>query len=318
MKVTLLVAIMVTGLLLSVSSAYLHKVVFADDNWSDIAQRQQEQNARAALIYNDKYQFDNLGQTTASYAGLSSLSTDETTKGRDISGKAQMSLENALAVFDKIHARWLNTTQNTGYAGLSTVTTDEQGRNRNVLISDAENQTNQQLAGLISQLQQTYLNMQSTTSTNEQTIDRQTQIEKSWNAQDAQAAALLNQIWQVDQSYVNIQPGATTNENTPGRQLTALQAESLKNGITVFEEIHAKALAATYGTGYPGLTSTTTDEQVVGKGVMGSPDRQTEINVAEEMSLQNAINFYNSYYPASPLSQPSYSQGTPLSYQTTH
>ncbi len=307
MKVSFLVAIMITGLLLSVSSAYLNKVVFADDQWSDIAKRQQEQNARAALIYNDKYQFDNLGPITASYAGLSSLSTDETTKGRDLGGSAQMSLENALATFDQIHARWLNTTQNTGYAGLTSVSTDEEGRNRNALLSDAQSQTDQQLADLTSKLQQTYTNMQSPTSTDEKTGDRQAQIMQSWNAQDAQAAALLNQIWQVDQNYVNIQPGATTNENTQGRQLTALQAEALKNGITVFEEIHAKALAATYNTGYAGLTSSTTNEEIVGPGLWASPDRQTQIDVAEEMSLQNAINFYNAYYPVNQLSQPSYS-----------
>lgn len=298
---------MITGLLLSVSSVYLNKIVFADDQWSNIAQRQQEQNARAALIYNDKYQFNNLVQTASSYGGLSSLTTDETSKGRDLNGQAQMSLENALATFDKIHAKWLNSTQNTGYAGLTSVTTDEQGRDRNAMISDAQGQTDQQLASLVTQLQQTYANMPNPTTTDETTVDRQAQIEQSWNTQDAQASALLNQIWQLDQNYVNIQSGATTNENTAGRQLTALQAEALKNGITVFEEIHAKALAATYGTGYAGLTTTTTNEQVTGPGMWAPADRQNQINTAEEMSLQNAINFYNSYYPNSPLSQPSYS-----------
>lgn len=311
---------MITGLLLSVSSVYLNKIVFADDQWSSIAQRQQEQNARAAMIYNDKYQFNNLAQTASSYAGLSSLTTDETSKGRDLNGQAQMSLENALAVFDKIHAMSLNTTQNTGYAGLTSVTTDEQALNRipRITITESENQTNQQLAALVSSFSQTYINFLNVTSTNEQSPDRQAQIEQKWNAQDAQAAALLNQIWKIDQNYVNIQPGATTNENTPGRQLTALQAEALKNGITVFEEIHAKTLAATYATGYPDLTSTATNEQITGGGVFGSPERQTQINTGEEMSLQNAINFYNSYYPATPLSQPSYSHGSPPSYQTTH
>ena len=301
---------MIAGLLLSVSSVYLSKMVFADDKWSDVAQRQQEQNARAALVYDYKYQFDNLGQSMSSYAGLSSVTTDENSKGRDIAGKSQMSMENALAIFDKEHVKQLTGTLGTGYPGLTSVATDEQARDRNALIVQARDQTNQQVAGLVSQLgqiAQSYSNMQSFTATDEKTIDRQAQLVQTLNAQEAQAAALLNQIWQVDQSYVNLQPGPTTNENTQGRQIDAAQAYALSKAIQIFEEIHAQKLAALQATGYQGLTTSTTNEQVSGPGWWTYGDRHFEINAGTEMALQNAINFYNSYYPNTPLNQPSYS-----------
>jgi hypothetical protein len=294
---------MIVGLLISVSSVYLNKVVFADDNWSDVAKRQLEQNNRAAMIYNDKYQFANLVQTSSSYAGLSSFTTDETSKGRDLIGQSQMSLENALAEFDKIHVRWLNTTQNTGYAGLTSVSTDESNaRDRNAMIAQAINQTDQQLASLASQLgqiQQSYQNMSGAVSTDEKAISRQAQIEQTWNNMEAQAAALVNSISKVNSAYLNLAPGASTNENTVGRQLTQAEAHAMQNAVTIFEEIHANRLAA-LGSNYDGLTSSTTNENVYA-------DRNVNIETATEMALQNAINFYNAYYPSTPTSQPNYS-----------
>lgn len=323
---------MIAGLLLSTSSVYLNKLVFADDPWSDIAKRQQEQQATAAAIYGDKYQFNNMAASATDYNPLPYLTTDETTKGRDLSGLAQMSLENAMATFDKEHIRQLTGTWGTGYPGLSSVTTDEQGRNRNTMIVDARDQVDKQVTDLVSQLaqiEQAYVTMGFTT-TDEKGYNRQAQIETNSGAQEAQAAALLNQIWQIDQSYLNIQRGATTNGYGAGMeqgrtagyteapQLSDSQAYALKKAVQIFEEIHAARLADTYSTDYPGLSSTTTNEQIVGPGVHGLADRTTEINTATEMALQNAINFYNAYYPNTPLSQPSYSHGTPLSYQTTH
>ncbi len=310
MKVTFLAAVMITVLLLSVSSVYLNKIVFADDKWSDIAKRQQEQNARAAVVYDSKYQFNNMDQSVRNWSPLASTTTDENSKGRDIAGKSQMSLENAMAAFDKVHAMQLVSTQNTGYAGLTSVTTDEKARDRNAIITQARDQTDQQVAALVSQLaqiDQSYATMQPVTSTDEKGYNRQALILQTSSNQEAQAAALLNQIWQIDQAYVNIKPAGATNEQTLGRQLTPLQAQALQNGIMVFEEIHAKRLAATYSTGYAGLTSTTTNEQIVGPGWWAPSDRTTQIDTATGMALQNAINFYNAYYPNTPLSQPNYS-----------
>jgi hypothetical protein len=309
-KVALLVAVIIGGLLLSVSSVYLNKIVFADDQWSDVAKRQQEQQTRAAMIYGNKYQFDNLNQATRNWSGLSSVTTDENSKGRDIAGKSQMSLENAMSTFDKIHVKQLVELQNTGYAGLTSVTTDEQARDRNGMISQARDQTDKQVADLVSQLaqiDQSYSAMAQVATTDEKGYDRQAQIAKISDVQEVQAASLLNKIWQIDQTYVNLQSGGTTNENTPGRQLAPAQAYALNKAIQIFEEIHAQKLAATYAPGYPGLSSVTTNEQITGQGWWTYGDRHSEIDTGTQNALQNAISFYNAYYPSNHLNEVKYS-----------
>lgn len=310
MKVILLAAVIIGGLLLSVSSVYLNKVVFADDQWSDVAKRQQDQQAKAAMIYGNKYQFNNLDQAKINWTGLSSVTTDENTKGRDIAGKSQMSLQNAMSYFDKIHVKQLVELQNTGYAGLTSVTTDEQARDRNALISQARDQSDKQVADLVSQLaqiEQSYATMAQVATTDEKGYDRQAQIAKISDAQEAQAASLLNKIWQIDQTYVNLQSGGTTNENTLGRQLAPAQASALNKAIQIFEEIHAQKLAASYAPGYPGLSSATTNEQITGQGWWTYGDRNSEIGTGTQNSLQNAINFYNAYYPSNHLNEIKYS-----------
>src|SRR5437899_11997964 len=102
---------MITGLVLSVSSVYLNKVVFADDNWLDMAQRQQAEEQRAMEKYLSKYQAANIEQSKRDWSGLTSTTTDETSKGRQIDQQAQESLENAHATFDQIHIKQLTDLQ---------------------------------------------------------------------------------------------------------------------------------------------------------------------------------------------------------------
>lgn len=310
MKVTLLAVVMIAGLLVIAGSAYLNKVVFADDSWSSITQREQATIAKASMIYDNTYQFNNMPQSTRSWTGLGYVTTDSSTSGRDIPALSQMSMDNAVATFDQIHYYWLNYSQNTGYTGLSSVTTDESGRNRNTMIAQGMDQTDQQVAGLISQLAQitqSYAIMQPVATTTGYWTDRQANIESTLDAQGAQAAALVNQIWQIDQQYINLQSGGTTNSVTQGRQIAAAQLVALEKAIQIFNEIHAHLLARTYGGQYAGLSSVTTDEQIPGNGMYTYGNRHSSIDFATEMALQNAINFYNSYYPGTPLSAPNYS-----------
>jgi hypothetical protein len=301
---------MITGLLVVASSAYISKVVYADDSWSSITQRQQATATKASMIYDNKYQFNNIPQSTASYAGLAFVTTDSTTNGRDILGASQMSMDNALATFDQIHARLLNATQSTGYAGLGSVSTDESGRNRNAMLAQGRDQVDQQVSGLISQLSQisqSFATMEQVATTTGYMGNRQAQIDNTMLAQEAQAAALVNQIWQIDQGYISLQTYGSTNENTQGRQIAAAQLVALNKAIQIFNEIHYLTLIRTYGTQYVGLGSVSTDEQNPGQGSWSYGDRHTSIDIGTQNALQNAINFYNSYYPNTPLSAPSYS-----------
>ena len=307
MKVPLLAIVMITGLLVVAGSAYLNKVVFADDSWTSIEQRQQAATAKASMVYDNKYQFNNMPQSTRTWTGLGFVTTDSSTSGRDIPALSQMSMDNAVATFDQIHYYWLNYSQNTGYAGLTSVTTDESGRNRNVMIADGRGSIDQQVSGLISQLgqiSQSYAIMQPVATTTGYWTDRQANVESAWAVQEVQAAALVNQIWQIDQQYISLQSGGTTNSVTQGRQIAAAQLAALEKAIQIFNEIHAHLLQRTYASQYSGLTSVTTDEQIPGNGVYTYGNRHSSIDFATEMALQNAINFYNSYYPNNQLSAP--------------
>lgn len=304
MNAKLLAVVMITGLVLSGSSVYLSKMVFADDQWSDIAQRQLVAQQRAALVYSDKYQFDNTNGSQRNWSGLSFTTTDENTVGRNLAVGSHASLENALAQFDKIHVEQLQNLQSTNYTGLNSVTTDEQGRDRNTLLADARDQSLNASESIVSQLYQidtAYTNLQNHGTTNEQnTGNRQAQIDKTWDYMDAQATALVNALTRVDTAYVNLQSGGTTNENTQGRQLDAAQTYALGKAIQIFQEIHAKTLAQDESTGYAGLTSSTTNEQ-------NNNDRDVAIANGSQMALQNALNLYNAYYQGNGLNQTTYS-----------
>ncbi len=302
MNVRLLAAVMITGLVLSGGSVYL-KMVFADDQWSQIEQRQLMAQERAALVYSTKYTETDMSQAQATWAGLSYSTTDETTKGRDLNAAAEASTQNALSEFDKIHVRQLVSLQNTGYQGLNSTTTDEQGRDRNALIEQAKAQSLNSSQAIVSELamiDQNYTNLQNLGTTNEQAPDRQAQLQKTWDDMETQATALVNQITKIDTDYVNLQAGPTTNENTVGRQLDAAQAYALSKAITIFQEIHAKHLAYTQSTDYAGLNSSTTNENVY-------QSRNSAIEDGSQMALQNAINTYNSYYNGAGINQTLYS-----------
>ncbi|HXX05521.1 MAG TPA: hypothetical protein VEJ68_01740 [Candidatus Bathyarchaeia archaeon] len=310
MKVTPLAIVIIAGLLIVAGSAYLNKVVFADDSWSSIVQRQQASIEKASMVYDNKYQFNNVPQSTRNWTGLGFVTTDSSTTGRDIPAQSQMSMENALATFDQIHAQLLNYTQGNGYSGLTSVTTDESGRNRNTMIAQGMDQIDQQVAGLISQLgqiSQAYASMGPVATTTGYWSNVQGNIDSTSIAQEAQASDLIKQIWQIDQQYMNLQSGGTTNSVTQGRQIAAAQLSSLEKAIQTFNIIHAHLLQRSYGSQYAGLSSTSTDEQIPGQGYRTYGDRHSSIDFATQMALQNAINFYNSYYPETPLSVPNYS-----------
>lgn len=295
---------MITGLVLSGSSVYLSKMVFADDQWSNIAQRQLIAQQRAALVYSDKYQFNNVNGSQRNWSGLSFTTTDENTVGRNLAAGSHVSLENALAQFDKIHVAQLQSLQSTNYTGLNSITTDEQGRDRNIMIADARDQSlnaSQSIVSQLSMIDAAYTNLQDHGTTNEQnTGNRQAQIDKTWDSMDAQATALVNALTRIDTAYLNLQSGGTTNENTQGRQLDAAQAYALSKAIQIFQEIHAKTLADTQSTNYTDLTSTTTNEQ-------NNDNRNVEITNGSQMALQNALNLYNAYYQGDGLNQTTYS-----------
>ena len=282
--------VVITGLLLSASSIYLNKIVFADDNWSDIAKRQQAEEERAMVTYAAKYQSANVEQSKIDWSGLTSTTTDETSRGRQIAQQQQVSLENALATFDQIHIKQLADLQANGYQGLTNTQTDTQGRDRNTLIEEARNSSltqAQQIVSELSSIDTKYVNFQSNVATDESSYDRQAQINKKWDDMESKASDLVNKLAKIDSEYLNLVGGPTTNEKTNGRQLSAAQAYALEKAVVIFDQIHEQRLSHLQAS-YYGLTNTSTDEQ--GK------DRNAMLEHAREVSLQNALRIYNAYY----------------------
>lgn len=293
---------MITGLVLSGSSVYLNKV-FADDQWSDIAHRQMLAAQRATMTYSDMYMFNNANASLRNWSGLTYTTTDTDTKGRDIAGASQISMQNAIDQFDKIHALQLTATQNTGYAGLNSTTTDEQGRDRKAMIAQAMDDSLTNANYIVSELakiDQTYTDLQNQGTTTTTHFDRQGHIVSTWNSMEERATDLVNSLTKIDTDYLNLKSAGTTNEQTTGRQLSAAQAEALAKAIQIFQEIHAKNLAITQSNGYAGLSSTTTNEQ-------NNDDRNLQIEIGTQYALQNALDTYNSYYNGAGLNQTTYS-----------
>ncbi len=273
--------------------------MFADDSWSSITQRQQMAEQRALSIYEDKYQFNNINGSIRNWNGLTSVTTDEDSRGRDIPAQQQVSLENALAAFDMIHIRQLADLQS-NYTGLTSTTTDENGRNRNDMIAQGMNSTDQILGQLMAlQTSSTYDNFAQGDTTDESTIDRQAQIEAKWSAAESQAAGLVSSLAKINGVYVNLSgysanipqfvyhEGSVTNENTLGRQLEPAQMYALEKGVFIFEQIHQKHLEELQSN-YYGLNSVTTDEN--------GRSRNAMLEQAQQVSLENAMRVYNSYY----------------------
>jgi hypothetical protein len=302
-KFQLLAVVMITGLLFSAGSVYLNHAVFADDPWSDIAARQQAAEQKAMAKYMSYYQFANLDQSKRNWDGLTSVTTDETSRGRNIDAQAQVSLQNAIAQFDSIHVKQLADIQSTDYVGLNSTSTDTQGRDRNAMIDAAKSSSLAQAQDIVSQLvkiQQNYAGFQAGPTTDSvATYDRQTQITQNMANDEAQAASLVSQLAKIDQVYVDIsqyidpsqftyKPNTTTNEqNHGGRNLTPQESYALEKAVIIFNQIHERHLALLQSN-YYGLSSVTTDEN--------GADRNAMLTQAKQVSMDNALRIYNSYY----------------------
>ena len=303
MKFQLLAILMITGLLLSAGSVYLNHAVFADDSWADITARAQASEQKAMEKYMTYYQFADLDQSKRNWSGLTSVTTDETSRGRNIDAQAQVSLQNAIAQFDNIHVKQLTDIQSSNYAGLNSTTTDTQGRDRNAMISAATSSSLVQAQDIINQLvkiQQNYANFQAGPTTDSAaTYDRQTLITQNMADDEAKAADLVSQLAKIDNVYVDLsqyvdpsqftyKPNTTTNEqNHGGRNLTPQEAYALEKAVIIFNQIHERHLALLQSN-YYGLSSTTTDEN--------GADRNAMLAQAKQVSMDNALRIYNSYY----------------------
>jgi len=294
---------MIAGLLFSAGSVYLNHAVFADDPWSDIAARQQAAEQKAMAKYMSYYQFADLDQTKRNWSGLTSTSTDETSRGRNIDAQAQVSLQNAIAQFDTIHVQQLVDLQSNDYKGLNNTATDTTGRDRNAMIDEARASSLVDAQGIVDQLvkiQQNYAGFeQGPTTDSAATYDRQTMITQNMDQSEAQAAALVSKLANIDQVYVDLstyvdpaqftyKPNSVTNEQThPGRNLTPSEAYALERAVLIFNQIHERHLAMLQSN-YYGLTSTSTDEN--------GADRNAMLAQAQQVSMDNALRVYNSYY----------------------
>ncbi len=302
MKSQLLAFVMITGLLLSAGSVFLNHVVFADDPWSDIAARQQAAEQKAMATYMSYYQFADLDQSKRNWSGLTSVTTDETSRGRNIDAQAQVSMQNAISQFDNIHVRQLSAIASDGYAGLNSTSTDTQGRDRNAMIDSATSSSLAEAQNVIDQLikiRQNYANFQAGPTTDSATsYNRQAQIEQNMNDSETEAASLVSQLAKTDQVYVDLsqyvdpsqftyKPNSVTNEQGGGSvNLSPQQSYALSKAVMIFNQIHDRHLALLQSN-YYGLNSVTTDEN--------GADRNTLLAQAKQASMDNALRMYNSY-----------------------
>ena len=295
---------MITGFVFSAGSSYFNQLVFADDPWSDITARQQAAEQKAMAKYMSYYQFANMDQSKRNWDGLTSTATDETSRGRNIEAQQQVSLQNAVAQFDIIHVTQLANLAADDYKGISSTPTDTQGRDRNAMIDSARASSLVQADDVLSQLvkiQQNYANFAPSIPTDSvATYDRQTEIGKNMDNDEAKAADLVSQLAKIDNVYIDLsqyvdtaipytyKSGSITNEMTHGgRNLAPQEAYSLEKAIMIFNEIHEKHIAY-YKSNYYGLSSTPTDTQ--------GRDRNAMIAEAQDVSMTNALRVYNSYY----------------------
>ncbi|MDE1843428.1 MAG: hypothetical protein KGH95_07250 [Thaumarchaeota archaeon] len=303
MKSKLLAIAVIAGLIFSAGSVYINHKVFADDPWSDITARQQAAEQKAMAKYMSYYQFANMDESKKNWSGLTSVETDETSRGRDLAAQAQVSLQNAIAQFDNIHAKQLTDLQSNSYLGLNDTATDTQGRDRNAMLDTARASSLAQANDIVNQLhqiQQDYANFQPGAVTDStSTYDRQTQITKNMGDAEVQAATLVNKLATLDQVYVDLsqyvdptqftyKPNTVTNEQThPGRNLSPQEAYALVKAVMIFNQIHERHLALLQSN-YYGLTSTPTNEN--------GADRNALLAQAQQVSMDNALRIYNSYY----------------------
>lgn len=296
---------MITGLLFSAGSVYLNHAVFADDPWSDIVAREKVAEQKALATYVNHYQFANVNNIMRNWDGLTSVTTDETSRGRNIDAQEQVSLQNAVSQFNTIHINQLANLSDNGYQGLNSTTTDTQGRDRTAMIANATASSLVQANDVLSQLvkiQQNYAGFQQGLTTDSATTyDRQTTITQNKATAESQAAALVNKIAKIDQVYLDLtpyvgtnipyvyKPGSITSEvyQNGGRNVTPQEAYALEKAVLIFDEIHQKQIADLQSN-YYGLTSVSTDET--------GRDRNALLEQAKITSNNNAMQVYNSYY----------------------
>ena len=307
MKTKLLAGIIIFGLILSSSSIYL-KVAFADDNWSDIAKRQQVAEQRAEKTYQNKYQFTNMDETKRNWSGLSSTETNSTTRGRNIDSQAAVSLENALAQFDKIHILQLADLQAKGYQNLTSIPTDTQGRDRNAMIAQARSESMSQADQSTSdrsQIQATYTDLAPGETTDTITSnDRQAGIEKTQSNQEYVAAGFVSPLATLDTSYVNLhqykegtsyayQAGSVTNTKTSYTSIAEEEKQSMEKAIFIFNQIHSKQLSQLQTPTYGGVMGSYS-----GSWYQNYDPQQT---VVGDNSIQKAQDVISSYYQSQGL-----------------
>lgn len=303
MKFKILASLLITGLLFSAGSVYLNHAVFADDARSDIVARQHASEQKALAKYTGHYKFTNWDQTQRNWSGLTSTETNETSSGRNIEALSQVSLQNAIAQFDTIHALQLTNLTANKYIGLSNTPTETEGRDRNTLIQAARASSDVKAENILTELsgiQQSYINFKAglTTDTTS-SYDRQTNIIKNLETSEAKAADLVSQLAKLDGVYINLdkyvntdtpyiyKPGSITNELVySGRDLTAQQAYGLEKSVMIFNYIHAQHIAA-LSSSYQGLTNTPTDTQ--------GRDRNMLIEQAKMVADTNAERTLDAY-----------------------
>ncbi|MGI0066059.1 MAG: hypothetical protein ACREAT_04785, partial [Nitrosotalea sp.] len=202
-----------------------------------------------------------------------------------------------------IHVGQLNSLQSNGYAGLDNTVTDTQGRDRNTMINEATSSSLVQAQSVIDQLvkiRENYANFQAGPVTDSvATYDRQTQITKNMADAETQAAALVSQLAKTDNVYVDLsqyvdptqftyKPNSITNEQTQGYSyLSQQQSYALMKAVMIFDEIHDRHLALLQSN-YYGLNSVSTDEN--------GADRNALLAQAKQVSMDNALRIYDSYY----------------------
>ena len=269
----------------------------------DIAERQKIAEQKATSKYMSYYQFANMDQSKRNWSGLTSIETDETSRGRNIQAQEQVSLQNAISQFDTIHIKQLANLAADGYKGISSTPTNTQGRDRNTMIENARAISIVNANDILSQLseiQQTYANFSPSTPTDTfSTHDRQTMIIKNTASVEARAADLVSQLAKIDQVYIDLskyvdtdipftyKPGSITNEITrAGHNLTPQDAYSLEKAMMIFNQIHSERIQELQSTNYNG-------EMGVSNGMW---DTEADKEEAKKTALENFKSQIQNYY----------------------
>jgi hypothetical protein len=203
------------------TSTSTNENVFVDRN-VNIANGQIYSAAKGMTIFSEIHALG-LDKLSTGYAGLTSTPTDETVH---MDRNTQIAL--AMAQMDKNNYKIALALASLSphYVGIDLVsTTDETARDRNTLIAQGIatlEQQNSDLAAQLASLSTNYAGSTST-STDENGIDRQAYIEKTLADSEARAIALLDQMNVVTGShYVGLNQTSTTDETVNLHRNTAI------------------------------------------------------------------------------------------------